>query len=95
MNIQAILRASNPLIIDVREPWEYTDQHVPGAENIPLGSLPAQVDRLRHAGVPIIVYCKSGGRSAQAKAFLEQVGVREVYNGGGIGEMLQLIGAVA
>jgi phage shock protein E len=95
MNIQQILSEGNPLIIDVREPWEYAQSHVPGAENIPLGNIPAHIDRFRNAGVPVVVYCMSGGRSGQAKAFLQQVGVPEVYNGGGIGEMFQLIGSFA
>ena len=95
MNVQQVLREQNPLIIDVREPFEFAGGHVEGAENIPLGNIPAHIDRFRNAEKPIVFYCRSGGRSGQAVAFLEGVGVRDIHNGGGLADMLSLMGTMA
>lgn len=95
MNVQQVLRDQHPLIIDVREPFEFAGGHVEGAENIPLGNIPAHIDRFRNAGKPIVFYCRSGGRSGQAVAFLQGVGVNDIYNGGGLADMLSLMGAMA
>jgi len=67
-------------IIDVREPYEYAEQNI-GALNIPLNTLPqklAELDGLEDEEV--IVHCRSGARSASAKAFLEQQGFSNVRN---------------
>jgi rhodanese-related sulfurtransferase len=79
-----IQRVGNP-IVDVREPEEFADGHIPGAVNIPLGRLeievnshPAVVERegetrsLRER--PVVLYCLSGGRSARAVAALRRLG---------------------
>ena len=67
-------------IIDVREPYEYAEQNI-GAINIPLNTLPqklVELDDLQDEEV--IVHCRSGARSASAKAFLEQQGFTNVRN---------------
>jgi len=67
-------------IIDVREPYEYAEQNI-GAMNIPLNILPqklAELEKLKDEEV--IVHCRSGARSASAKAFLEQQGFSNVRN---------------
>lgn len=67
-------------IIDVREPWEYEQKNI-GAQNIPLGMLPAELSSLDHLkSAELIVHCKSGARSAAAKAFLLQQGFANVRN---------------
>ncbi len=58
-------------LIDVREPHEYAAGHVPGAELVPLRSVPARVDAFPQDG-EVFVICRSGGRSAQAIQFLRQ-----------------------
>ena len=71
----------SPLIIDVREPWENAEGAIAGSRNIPLGSLPDKLDDLEdHKEQEIIVHCKGGGRSAQAKGFLTQQGFTNVRN---------------
>src|SRR6202171_3036361 len=61
-------------VLDVREPSEYVDGHVPGAKLVPLGSLPARIDELpRHE--PIYVICASGSRSRAAAALLASAGL--------------------
>jgi rhodanese-related sulfurtransferase len=68
------------IVIDVREPYEYAEQNI-GAINIPLGSLQAKLDDLEdYKDQEVIVHCRSGARSASAKAFLEQQGFKNVRN---------------
>ncbi|MBC6988689.1 MULTISPECIES: rhodanese-like domain-containing protein [Hymenobacter] len=70
-----------PTIIDVRENWEHEEARIDGSQNIPLGSLPEKVDELEDLkDQEVIVHCKSGGRSASAKAFLAQRGFSNVRN---------------
>lgn len=67
-------------IIDVRETWEYDEVNI-GAQNIPLGTLPQKLDDLEDLkDQEIIVHCKSGMRSANAKAFLQSNGYTKVRN---------------
>jgi rhodanese-related sulfurtransferase len=81
------LRASGVPIIDVREPAEYVSGHVPGAVNIPRGLLEFEVDghpavncrkdpALSHRDEPVVLYCRSGGRSALAAEALQRLGFR-------------------
>jgi rhodanese-related sulfurtransferase len=70
-----------PTIIDVREPWEFEESRISGSQNIPLGSLPGQLDDLEDLkDQEVIVHCRSGARSATAKAFLIQQGFTNVRN---------------
>lgn len=70
-----------PTILDVREPWEFEESRIPGAQNIPLGSLPQQLDDLEELkDQEVIVHCKSGARASAAKAFLTQQGFTNVRN---------------
>lgn len=67
-------------IVDVRETWEFEEKNI-GANLIPLGSLPLRVDELEALkDEELIVHCKSGKRSAQAKQFLESKGFTKVRN---------------
>ncbi len=66
-------------ILDVRQPGEYADEHLPGARLIPLPNLPDSLDRLA-ADRPIIVHCAIGGRSRVAAQLLAGQGFKEVYN---------------
>lgn len=65
-------------IIDVREPYEYQVGHVDGALNIPLGDIQS-VDLPKDE--EIVVYCRSGARSAQAQQTLQSMGYTHVTNG--------------
>lgn len=80
--LQALLdgaEGERPLVIDVREPWEYAQGHVPGARLIPLGDLMARLGELDPAQ-PVAVICASGSRSQSAAALLGQKGFKTVYN---------------
>lgn len=79
---------SRPVVIDVRETWEYAQGHVPGALLIPLGDLSRRVDELDPA-TPTAVICATGSRSQSAAALLGQKGFETIYNilGGTLGWM--------
>ena len=68
-------------ILDVRETWENEESRIPGSQNIPLNELPNKLDDLEDLKEQeVIVHCKSGARSATAKAFLTQQGFTNVRN---------------
>ena len=70
---------SRPLVVDVREAWEYAQGHVPGARLISLGELAARAGELE-TGRPVAVICATGSRSQSAAAVLGQKGFETVYN---------------
>ena len=68
------------VFIDVREEWEYEDENL-GAINIPLGDLPSRLDEIeKYKNQEIVVHCRSGARSGNAKKFLESKGFSKVRN---------------
>lgn len=84
-DLASLLRAAAVPIIDVREPEEYEDGHLPGAVNIPRGLLEFEVDghpavayhreeALAHRERPVLLYCLSGARSALAAEALQRLG---------------------
>ena len=75
------LVANGALIVDVRTPEEYKSGHIKGSVNIPLDSIPSQLAKFKNKK-HIIVFCRSGNRSSQAKSYLEQNGFANVVNGG-------------
>lgn len=68
-------------LVDVRTPGEFSTGSVKGAMNIPLDSLHTQLTKLK-GKQNIVVFCRSGARSGQAKLILEQAGFQNVVNGG-------------
>lgn len=68
-------------IIDVRSKSEFASGHVKGSVNIPLEQIPANIEKLKKHE-QIIVCCRSGNRSGQAKRVLESKGFRNITNGG-------------
>ncbi len=68
------------IIIDVREPYEYEEFNI-GAQLIPLSDLPSRIEELEEwKDTEIVVHCRSGNRSAGAKAFMTQNGFTKVRN---------------
>ncbi|NVJ00535.1 rhodanese-like domain-containing protein [Myxococcus sp. AM009] len=67
--------------IDVREPDEYTGPlgHLPGAELVPLGTLEAAAAAWPREA-PLLLICRSGGRSAQAAELLARGGFKHLFN---------------
>lgn len=86
------------VLLDVREPAEFETGHIASAVNIPRGVLEFQVDAhpavanvsdpaLSHKEQPIVVYCRTGGRSALAALNLQRMGFTDVRSiAGGITE---------
>ncbi|GAY10964.1 rhodanese-like domain-containing protein [Pseudonocardia sp. N23] len=65
------LTGAGALLLDVREPDEWTAGHIPGAVHMPLGSLDlAAIPRDR----VVVAVCRSGKRSGKAAAALAQAG---------------------
>ncbi len=73
------LAANGGLVIDVRTDAEVARGMIPGSQHIPLHLLPVRESELPK-DQPMVVYCQSGGRSAQACAFLSSKGFTEIYN---------------
>jgi rhodanese-related sulfurtransferase len=78
--------ATNVMLIDVRTPTEIARGGIPGARSIPLHLLPLHLEHLNDER-PLVFYCQSGARSAQACAFLAGRGRQRLFNlrGGIIG----------
>jgi len=74
----AARRTAGQFVLDVREPHEYEEAHVPGAILVPLGDVEHCVDEVP-TGAPILIICRSGARSLQAAKFLAEQG-RDVTN---------------
>ncbi len=73
-----------PFLLDVREPNEWEICHIPGAVRISVNELAERMNELDSA-VEMVVYCRSGVRSARAVELLRQAGFRKVKNmAGGI-----------
>ncbi|WP_372592136.1 rhodanese-like domain-containing protein [Guyparkeria sp.] len=69
----------SPLLLDVREPWEYQLCHIDGSQTTPMNTVPANVGHLdKHK--PIVCICHHGMRSMQVALFLEQQGFTDVIN---------------
>jgi len=74
-------RGDNVVIVDVREPQEYTGPlgHIRGAMLIPLGQLARRSGELSR-NRPVVAVCRSGARSAQAIVILQQAGLTDAAN---------------
>ncbi|MBP9761971.1 rhodanese-like domain-containing protein [Candidatus Saccharibacteria bacterium] len=74
---------SHKIIIDVREPFEYSMGHVEGAVNIPPSRLldnPPELEDLPKE-TEIVVYCISGSRSNATIPYLRRMGFTNITNG--------------
>ena len=71
--------SSQPLVLDVREPAEFEQGHVPGAVSIPQADLALRLDELPRER-ELLVVCAGGTRSLRAAKFLKQVGFPNVTN---------------
>lgn len=75
---------SAPLLLDVREPWEFEHCRIEGALNIPMNQIPQQLDTLDSARETVVI-CHHGMRSLQVAQFLSRQGFADVINlSGGI-----------
>ena len=76
--------ASQHLLLDVRTPEEFADGHIPGAINISVQTLSDRLNEVPQDR-PIVIYCRSGNRSAQAATILSNAGYSNIYDMGSLG----------
>lgn len=92
MSIKDILHDPQTSIVDVRSVMEFNSGHIDNAINIPLDQFVNRFREIKGLGEkPVVFYCRSGNRSAQAVAYLQQQGVKQVYNGGGLEDLYYLL----
>ncbi len=70
---------TKPVMLDVREPWEFQLGHIDGSTHIPMASIPARLSDL-DPDLETVVICHHGARSYQIASFLEQRGFGKLYN---------------
>ena len=68
-----------PLLLDVREPWEYQTARIEGSQLVPMGELAARLGELDQDR-EVVTICHHGGRSMQVAMFLEKNGFSKVHN---------------
>jgi rhodanese-related sulfurtransferase len=84
-------RGESVTIVDVREPHEWAINGFPGSLKIPLGALPQRFSEIPK-DAEVVVYCRTGGRSANAVQFLRQRGYDKALNlAGGINRWAEVI----
>ena len=82
---KALIDAGGAVILDVRQPDEYATGHIRGAVLLPVGEIEAQAATvLPDKNTKILIYCRSGNRSAVAAAALQTLGYTDVSDFGGI-----------
>jgi rhodanese-related sulfurtransferase len=69
----------DPVLLDVREPWEFETCRIAGALPIPMNNIPARMQELDD-DAPIVCICHHGARSMSVAAFLERNGFTQVIN---------------
>jgi rhodanese-related sulfurtransferase len=86
MNINAALKnlPESAVIIDVREPQEYAQGHIPGSINVPVMAIRCIGERVPDKNTPLFVYCRSGARSNRAVMYLLDTGYSDVTDMGGV-----------
>jgi rhodanese-related sulfurtransferase len=74
-----------PLLLDVREPWEYATAHIEGSTLIPMNEIPARAHQELDEEAPILVLCHHGARSLSVASWLRQQGFDQAQSvSGGI-----------
>lgn len=77
--LAAHLQTAKPLLLDVREPWEFEICHIDGSINMPMRQIPQNLAQLRDTG-EIIVICHHGIRSQNVIRFLQQQSIEGLVN---------------
>ena len=77
-----LIKNKNAVIIDVRTPEEFAESHLPEANNFPVDTLSQNIETIKklQRDKPLLVYCRSGKRSARAAEKLKNLGVNSLYN---------------
>jgi rhodanese-related sulfurtransferase len=67
-------------LVDIRTPAEIERGVIPNAKTLPMHLIPLNIDYFSTSEKQIVIYCRTGSRSAQACRFLNQQGVNNVIN---------------
>jgi rhodanese-related sulfurtransferase len=70
---------AKPVLLDVREPWEFQTCAIAGSLHIPMGEIPARTQELDPRAQHVVI-CHHGGRSMQVAMFLEKNGFPSIHN---------------
>lgn len=70
---------ARPLLLDVREPWEFQTCRIGDAQLVPMREVPARLSEIDR-GADVVVICHHGSRSQQVAFFLERQGYARVHN---------------
>ena len=85
VKFKELITKGDAILLDVRTEQEFVTGHIAGAVLIPVDEIRARLAELpEDRNTPIIVYCRSGNRSATAARMLTEAGYRAVYDLGGI-----------
>ena len=68
-----------PVLLDVREPWEFQTCRIEGSISIPMGNVVARIEEL-DPQTPVVAICHHGVRSRQVALYLERAGFTDVGN---------------
>jgi len=82
-----LVREESALLVDVRSPAEFGGGHADGAINLPLQQLGSRLSELPRDR-PVVLYCRSGARSASAASMLSGQGFT-VYDAGGLSSVMR------
>lgn len=82
--VQQLEQGDRLTIVDVREREEWVEGHIKQAVHIPLSELEARVKEFDQLEQPVIMVCRSGGRSGRACDFLEAHGYSVINMTGGM-----------
>ncbi|MCP4697320.1 MAG: sulfurtransferase [Gammaproteobacteria bacterium] len=77
--LQDYLQKSQPLLLDVREPWEFNTCRIKGAQLLPMRQVPVEINSLERNRETVVI-CHHGIRSLQVARFLEHAGFDNVIN---------------
>lgn len=82
-----MINREDAIVLDVREPGEYAQGHIPNARLVPAGQVEKRLGELeKFKDRPIIIHCQGGTRAGSACALLRKSGFTKVFNlQGGIG----------
>ncbi len=70
----------SPLLLDVREPWEFATASLPDSKLIPMNEIPSRADAELDPDAPIVVLCHHGARSLSVTMWLRERGFDHVQS---------------
>lgn len=76
-----LMNNDDTVIVDVREPQEFSGSHIKGAIHIPMSALKTRLNELeKYKNRPVLAYCRSGSRSNYACRVMKKAGFEQVNN---------------